>query len=77
METPPSPWLTPAQAAEYLRITVDTLNQWRRAGLITGHRMPGGRIVRYRADELDRDVMNPRSEGIKSSGFTYDTEDVA
>ncbi len=47
-----SPWLTPEQAAEYLKTTIGTLKSWRATG--KGPRFHGShRFVRYHTDELD------------------------
>jgi hypothetical protein len=47
-----SPWLTPAQAAAYLRLSVRVLEVWRAAG--TGPEYnKRGRFIRYHIDVLD------------------------
>jgi excisionase family DNA binding protein len=52
-ETTPSPWLTKAEAAEYMRCSPRTIDAWANAGRITRHRVAGLQSVRFRRDELD------------------------
>ena len=47
-----SPWLAPAQAAAYLRVSVRTLEVWRAAGNGPEYRRRG-RFIRYHLDALD------------------------
>lgn len=46
-----SPWLTPAQAAEYLGIALGTLRNWTSARYVPFVRR--GRVVRYHREKLD------------------------
>lgn len=48
-----SPWLTTAQAAEYLSVAEVTLHKWRAADVGPAFARQG-RIVRYRREELDK-----------------------
>ena len=48
---PLSPWMTPAQAAEYLGIALGTLRNWTSLRYVPFGRK--GRVVRYRRDLLD------------------------
>lgn len=52
---PPSPWLDPARAAEYISSTVGSMRTWRSNR--TGpkfHRVGGSRtLIRYHREELD------------------------
>jgi len=45
-------WLRPKQAAEYLGVSVSTLYNWRKKGLVRFHRI-GPRAVALRRDELE------------------------
>lgn len=45
--------LTRSQAAHRLRVDPETVDAWRRAGLLDSVDTPGGR-KRYRADDVDR-----------------------
>jgi excisionase family DNA binding protein len=47
-----SPWLRPAEAAEYLGVALGTLRNWTSARYVPFARR--GRIVRYHRDSLDR-----------------------
>lgn len=47
-----SPWLTPVEAALYLRIALGTLRNWTSARYIPFSKR--GRIVRYHRDALDK-----------------------
>ncbi|MFD1344283.1 helix-turn-helix domain-containing protein [Litorisediminicola beolgyonensis] len=47
-----SPWLTPADAAAYLRVSNGTLANWRSRGEGPRYRAVG-RVVRYHRDDLD------------------------
>jgi excisionase family DNA binding protein len=45
--------LNAEQAADYLNISVRTLHNWLRQGIIEGHRI-GPKFLRFDADDLDR-----------------------
>ena len=45
--------LTPAQAANALGVSIDTLRRWEKAGKITVRRTPGGQR-RFPTSEVDR-----------------------
>jgi excisionase family DNA binding protein len=47
--------LSTSEAAAYLNISVRTLHNWLREGIIEGHRC-GPRLLRFNADELDEAV---------------------
>ncbi|WP_145269694.1 helix-turn-helix domain-containing protein [Tautonia plasticadhaerens] len=47
-----SPWLTPDEAAAYLRVAPGTIRNWTSAGYIPFSRR--GRVVRYHREALDR-----------------------
>lgn len=51
---PDSPELmTKRQAAEYLQVSLPTMNNYLRRGLLRAYKLPGGRLVRIkRADVL-------------------------
>ena len=50
------PWLTPAQAAAYLGVSVRALEVWRAAGTGPEYRQRR-RIVRYHIDALDTHLL--------------------
>ena len=45
-------WLRPKQAAEYLGVSLSTLYNWRKKGLVRFHRI-GPRAVALKRDELE------------------------
>ena len=52
-----SPYLTPREASDYLKVGRTTLDRWAERGC--GPRRYGrGRIIRYRRDELDQWLAN-------------------
>jgi excisionase family DNA binding protein len=46
-------WMTRREAAAYLKISVRTLDAWRRAGRVRPHKVEGLRTVRYSQQDLD------------------------
>jgi excisionase family DNA binding protein len=60
-ETTPSPWLTKAEAAEYMRVDPRTIDRWAATGRLTKHRVAGVQSVRFSRDELDR-LVQPESK---------------
>jgi len=52
-EVAPSPWLTKAEAADYMRVDARTIDRWASAGRITKHRVAGIQSVRFSRAELD------------------------
>lgn len=73
-----SPWLKPAEAAEYLGIALGTLRNWTSARYIPHAKR--GRIVRYHRDRLDTwlsarscrgrsTLSNARSTGTAAQGM--------
>jgi excisionase family DNA binding protein len=48
---PPSPWMTPVEAAEYLGIALGTLRNWTSAHFVP--HVKKGRVVRYHRDAID------------------------
>lgn len=59
---PASPWLTPAQAATYLGLSVPGLEQMRRAGEGPAFSKVQ-RVVRYHVRDLDAWLARGRTEG--------------
>lgn len=51
------PWLTRAEAAQYLKISIRSVDRLREQSRITPYRL--GRAVRYRRRDLDK-VLVPR-----------------
>jgi predicted site-specific integrase-resolvase len=47
-----TPWYTREEAAQYLRMSVDTLDRWQRDGVVERHTASNGR-PRYHQDSLD------------------------
>jgi excisionase family DNA binding protein len=45
--------MRPSEAAEHLKVSIDTLNRWAEAGYITHVRLPSGHR-RYRLDDLNK-----------------------
>lgn len=54
MTAAPSPWLTAAEAADYLRLSVTTLRNYTSRRLIAYHRNPHTGTARYTTSDLDR-----------------------
>ncbi|WP_372625060.1 helix-turn-helix transcriptional regulator [Falsiroseomonas sp.] len=59
---PPSPWLTPAQAACYLGLSIPGLEQMRRAGEGPAFSKVGARLVRYHLRDLDAWLARARTD---------------
>lgn len=55
-----TPWMTKAEAAEYTRVVVDTIDRWVREEKITRYKIGDSQSVRFRRDELDA-LMTPES----------------
>jgi excisionase family DNA binding protein len=49
---PPSPWMRPEEAADYIGIALGTLRNWTSSELIPHSKK--GRVVRYHRDTIDR-----------------------
>ena len=50
---PDSPWLTRRQAAKYLHVTFDTMQNWGSRGEGPPYSRPHPQMVRYHLDDLD------------------------
>ena len=46
-------WLTPREASDYARVTPITLKRAVNAGTLPAFRVNGGRLLRYRREDLD------------------------
>mgnify|MGYP001217342907 CR=1 FL=1 len=57
-----SPWLTPSEAADYLRLDARSLETMRREGRGPKFSKVNHRIVRYHVDDLDAWLREPRDE---------------
>ena len=59
--TPPHPgevrWIGAVELADYLCVSIATVRKWTRTGMVPCHRLPGGRSVRFRCDEIDKWMM--------------------
>ncbi len=44
--------LTKQQAAEYLQVSLPTINSYLRRGLLRAYKLPGGRLVRIKREDL-------------------------
>ena len=53
-QSPPdtSPWLSAAQVAAHLCVSLRSVREWTRRGQMPCHYLPG-RLVRYHRDEID------------------------
>jgi excisionase family DNA binding protein len=47
-----SPWMTRAEAADYLRVTERTVDRYADAGRLTKHRVEGVQSVRFARSEV-------------------------
>jgi excisionase family DNA binding protein len=63
-ERPAGPWLTAAEAAEYLRVAEGTLRNWTSMKYVP--HVKRGRLVRYHRDELDRWMAGGARRGRKT-----------
>lgn len=48
-----SAWLTPREASDYARVNPITLKRAVQAGKLQAFRINGGRLLRYRREDLD------------------------
>ena len=46
-------WFTPREASDYAKVTPITLKRAVKAGTLQAFRVNGGRLLRYRRDDLD------------------------
>ncbi|GBD12377.1 hypothetical protein HRbin24_00384 [bacterium HR24] len=44
--------LTKRQAADYLQVSVPTINNYLRRSILRAYKLPGGRLVRIRREDL-------------------------
>jgi excisionase family DNA binding protein len=47
-------WLTPKQAAEHAKVNSITLRRAVKAGTLPAYRVNGGRLLRFRAGDIDQ-----------------------
>jgi excisionase family DNA binding protein len=52
-QTIASPWITLAEAAEYLRVTTRAIRRWIAEGKLNAYKLAGGHTVRLRRDEVE------------------------
>lgn len=57
MEHETSTWLSRQELAEYLSVDPDSVRRWRKAGTITGYRLPDTSTIRYRRREIDAALL--------------------
>ena len=57
MTRAPSTWLTPKEAAEYLKVEVRTLLMWARSGKVKGYVLSGTLRQSWRFLHADLDAM--------------------
>lgn len=57
MTMPDTEYLTPAEVAQRLRVSVYTAREWCKRGVIPATKAPGGKGWLVRADEIDK-LMN-------------------
>lgn len=55
-------WMTRKEAAEYLRVSLPTIDRYAASGRLTKHTVPGGRAVRFKVTELDA-LLKPAEGG--------------
>jgi excisionase family DNA binding protein len=58
---PPSPWLTSAEAARYLKVQERTILAWARSGKVLGYTLSGTQrhVWRFRIVDLDATMESP------------------
>jgi hypothetical protein len=64
MDHDPRKYLKPAQTAKKLEVTVGTLANWRYRKIGPPYYTPGGNMVRYADDELDRWIAASRQDTV-------------
>lgn len=52
--------LTPAQAADLLQVSMNTLAKWRMDGTGPAYSRVGGKVVRYSTDDIDTYLSSTR-----------------
>ena len=57
----PGEWLTVAEAADYLRVSKDTIYRWAKQGKLTLYKL--GKLTRLKRSELDELVTPKPKEG--------------
>jgi len=57
-------WLTPKQAADYLRVSPATVYRWAQQGILVPARLPSGyrRYRRSEVEQLYRDMYEPGAQ---------------
>jgi len=55
-------WLTVAEAADYLRVSRDTIYRWAREGRLTLYKL--GKLTRLKRSELDK-LIAPKGAGVE------------
>jgi excisionase family DNA binding protein len=56
-------WLTTEEAAEFLRVHVETMRRWARTGLIPAAKLGNRGGFRFRREDLDRFLESRRGSG--------------
>lgn len=56
--------LTTAEAAQAIRVSKGTICRWRERGLLPAVTLPGGRMFRYREDELRKIIEQGQSDTV-------------
>ena len=62
MENKSPKYLTPNEVAEFLRVKPYTIYQYRKQGLLKGYYIGGGRLLRFREDEIISFVESGRDK---------------
>lgn len=67
-------WMTRQEAADHLRVSVDTIDRYARDGKVTKYNVAGTRSVRYKTAELDA-LLTPEDEegGCDHMSWEHDT----
>lgn len=64
-------WLSRVQAARYLDVSPNTIDRWRRDGVLPAGSVPGGHW-RYRRGDLDRVMQPTPAVPSDATGLTVD-----
>jgi excisionase family DNA binding protein len=57
-----TPWLTRREAAEYVRVSLETFDRWVAAGKVRKHKVADIQSVRFHREELDALMIPVQSE---------------
>ena len=57
-----SHYLSARDIASRFGVSLRTVFRWKEEGIIVGHRIGGGRLVRYRLEEVEESLLGNKSQ---------------